>query len=416
MKPSVCILVGDVTARLQDLPAASVHCVVTSPPYWGLRTYLPDDHPAKGLEMGAEPTPEEYIRRLADVFDQVRRVLRPDGTMWVNIGDSRTGSGGAGEWSQRANLRQEQTARAFVQRRGNNPNRSVEGLADKQLVGIPWRLALELQRRGWWWRSNIVWHKPNPTPGSAKDRPQDSHEAILLFAPSEHYYYDAEGYREPTTGNTRLCDNVGGPKTLIAPKGAGNNPSRKKALKHLGLPDRACRDVWEMNVSKFSGEHFAGFPPELPRRCILLGTSAKGCCPACGAPWQRVVQRERLLDREPCKTLLPMRTVDKHNPSSAQGVGHARSGTRTVTLGWTAGCDCNAGDPIPCTVLDPFLGAGTTAIASLQLGRSCVGIELYNKYANMARRRITGIDPLLRGKVEMIGQPADARADKEVAE
>jgi DNA modification methylase len=425
---SVRIIVADALAGLRTLPAASAHCCVTSPPYWALRRYDAGEH-----EMGSEATPEEYVANLAAVFDEVRRVLRPDGSPWLNIGDSMTGSGGAGEWAQRSNNRTKE-AKACM-RRGDNANREVDGLEDKNMVGIPWLLALELRRRGWRIRSEVIWWKNNPMPDAAPDRPSRAHESIFLLSPSAHYYYDREAVKESCTGNTHSRGTTKTTPKSGPAKADGkvrNNDSFLNGTRGQ-VEDRYVRDVWQMRVSKFHGDHYATFPEDLPRKCILLGTSERGCCPACGAPWWRVVRRERTLDGQP-HYLPAMRNTSRARPSSAQGVGHWRTAVQSETLGWSPDCACEGPGPSdkpprrsadeteaqyaerwatwqvrwdalqpqfdrlrtePCTVIDPFFGAGTTGLAAATAGRNAIGIELNPTYAEMARARIRKAVPLL---------------------
>lgn len=428
---TVKILIGDAMEQLAELPDESVHCIVTSIPYWALRDYGIDG------QMGNEPTYMEYVNAFADALMLACEKLRPDGTLWLNSGDTMSGSGGAGEWATRAN------GGPPVQRRGDNPNKRVEGLPRKNLIGIPWLLAFELQRRGLWLRSEIVWKKPNPATDSAQDRPVRSHEKIFLFSKSLHYFYDRHAFKEPTTGGAhsrasrvdiKRC-RPSTPKASMAMPGVKNNPSMEASARYL-TKDRFARDVWTMPVSKFTGEHFAGFPEELPRRCILLGTSEKGCCPECGAPFARQVERgmTKRSNGEPAATSGTIRTNYKPNSSTKdQGTGHDAVVVRYETIGWYPTCDCAGAPPFPryprqvegepddyysdereairirraelitavtdlqaapCTVLDPFFGAGTTGLEADRLGRDCIGFEINPDYADLARKRIRDDAPL----------------------
>ena len=225
------ILQGDSLEVLQDLPDGLVNTCVTSPPYWGLRDYGVDG------QLGAEPSPEEYVERMVTIFREVRRVLRNDGTLWLNLGDSYVGTGHKGQhrdpkYAQGRNGQ----ARAL--------NNKVDGLKPKNLVGIPWRVAFALQADGWYLRSDIIWHKPNAMPESVKDRPTKAHEYIFLLTKNPHYYYDADAVREET--NTRS--------------------SRK----------RNRRSVWTVPTRPFKGAHFAVFPPDLIEPCILSSAPEGG--------------------------------------------------------------------------------------------------------------------------------------------
>jgi len=217
------ILHGDCLEVLATLPAESVHCCVTSPPYWGLRDYgVPG-------QFGLEPTVGEYIAKLVDIFREVRRVLRHDAVLWLNLGDC---------------------------------------LKDKQLQGVPWRVAFALQDDGWWLRSDIIWAKPNPMPESVRDRPTKAHEYVFLLAKSPTYYFDAAAVREP---HSRSWWNE-------IPSRPGN-PDRKDGGGRQGCNETAgrnIRSVWTIATSPYADAHFATFPPELARRCILAGCPIDG--------------------------------------------------------------------------------------------------------------------------------------------
>lgn len=215
------IFEGDALAVLKRLPARSVQCVVTSPPYWGLRDYGIDG------QIGLEKTLPEFIGGLADVFDEVRRVLRDDGTLWLNIGDGYTSGNRGWRAPDKKN-----PARAMSVR----PD-TPEGLKSKDLMGVPWRLAFALQDRGWYLRTDIIWNKPNAMPESVKDRPTRSHEYLFMMTKSEKYYYDVESVKEST-----------------------------------GTSTRNRRSVWDVNTQAFPKAHFATFPTELVRPCVLAGS------------------------------------------------------------------------------------------------------------------------------------------------
>lgn len=346
------ILVGDVREKLRTLPSESVHCIVTSPPYWGLRDYGVDG------QIGLEASPAEFIATMVAVFEELRRVLRPDGTCWVNMGDSYAGSWGA---QGRANGNGQMAGRSVASARqigaaprfgtGTGTRGKEFGLKPKDLVMMPHRLAIALQDAGWWVRQDIVWAKPNPMPESVRDRCTKSHEYIFLLTKSEQYYFDQDAISEPVSANThaRLSQDVqnqigsaranGGAKSngnmkavgrkLGSTTGVGfgrgydkvakprvkNNESFDEAMSIM--PDRRNkRSVWTMVTQSFKEAHFATFPTELPETCIKAG------CPSGG------------------------------------------------------------------TVLDPFFGAGTTGLVADRLQRHCIGIELNPAYADLARKRI----------------------------
>ena len=327
-KIEIKILPGDVLNRLKDLDDESVHCVVTSPPYYGLRDY--------GVEgqIGLEETPEKYVKKMVEVFKEVRRVLRSDGTLWLNLGDSYAGSG-KGAWKNKK-----------IQKEVYIPdpdspqclmNKVPIGLKPKDLIGIPWRVAFALQEDGWWLRQDIIYSKPNPMPESVTDRCTKSHEYIFLLSKSEKYYYDQESIKEPASysteerksrsqdGNKRL---IGNGVNAIHPK--KSDKQRGHSRRHTGFNERwdqmtkeeQCsgmrnkRSVWTVATRPFPEAHFATFPEELIQPCILAG------CPEGGI------------------------------------------------------------------VLDPFGGSGTTAVVASSFSRNSVLIELNQDYIQMSIKRI----------------------------
>jgi DNA modification methylase len=361
MYPDMRVLVGDVLDKLRELPDGGVQCVITSPPYWGLRDYSYDG------QMGLEATPEGYVEKMVEVFREVKRVLRDDGTLWLNLGDSYAsdfkGSGGASE-KQLSNA----GSRYRMSQRLNH------GLKPKDLCGIPWRLAFALQADGWYLRSDIIWAKPNPMPESVTDRPTKAHEYIFLFSKRANYYYDAEAIREPAEYGRREWSNIAGNLA-----GVGINGTRGHATVSGADPSagRNKRSVWTIATQPYPEAHFATFPEELPKICILAGTSAKGCCGRCGSPWERIVEKEPMKIDRSFNHPLELRTR-----TSGTMVEPAKS----QTLGWQAGCDCEA-DVIPCAVCDPFAGSGTTGKVALELGRSAILIELNPKYVELIEQR-----------------------------
>lgn len=263
--PLVQILVGDVRERLLGLPDESVHCVVTSPPYWGLRDYGADG------QLGLEPTIDKWVENQVAVFREVRRVLRGDGTLWLNLGDAyATGAGKVGNCpgggAQGANWKGPMTA----------PNRMPQpGLKPKDLIGQPWRLAFALQADGWWLRSDIIWHKPNPMPESVTDRPTKSHEHVFLLAKSARYYYDAEAVRE-----VGCCPGANSQRKDAGKLEQKEDPVRFKTRpvgRTCGYPERRnLRDVWTIPTHAFPGAHFATFPPKLVEPCVKAGCPEGG--------------------------------------------------------------------------------------------------------------------------------------------
>jgi DNA modification methylase len=254
---------GDAASVLATLPEGIAQTCVTSPPYFGLRDY--------GVEgqIGLEPSPDEYVARLVEVFRQVRRVLKPDGTLWLNLGDSYAGSWGARGRGDNTNAPRPELELKYGTEAPNHYGFGPWGVKPKDLMGMPWRVAFALQSDGWWLRSAIVWHKPNPMPESVTDRPTSSYEMVFLLAKSERYYYDIDAIREPHTDDTRHVSEFVADGAADAYQ--GNPPS------HLGRAGnhplgRNARNVWTIPPQPFGEAHFATMPPELARRCILAGS------------------------------------------------------------------------------------------------------------------------------------------------
>jgi len=457
---SITLLSGDCRDVLPTLAANSVHCVVTSPPYYGLRDYgtaqwdggdaecdhrqpvgqrqdvgreqVDGFHGSSVIselktrhyngscgkcgarrvdrQIGLEDTPDEYLATMVAVMREVRRVLRPDGTLWLNVGDSYSGNGTMGR---------NDAGRNFTGGGGNtlgsgNPGfqgNVSRGAKPKDLLLMPARLALALQADGWWVRSAIVWSKPNPMPESVTDRPTSAYEHVFLLTKSARYFWDAEAVREPQTEGT------------IERFGNGNAP-RKPAVKQGGtdrqwrepvgvLPNgRNLRNVWTIATHAYPQAHFATYPPELAERCIRAGTSERGCCAACGAPWRRVTEVKRR-DTRPAITSkyggleTDIRATGPGN--IAFGLARRTEATFTTT-GWAASCACSA-DVVPATVLDPFAGAGTTLLVADRLQRNAVGIELNAAYTTMAMERCRADAPLFADTPEPQPVPGFAQPD-----
>jgi len=315
---------GDALACLRELPDESVHCCVTSPPYWGLRDYGVDG------QLGLEKTPDEYVAKMVEVFHEVRRVLRKDGTLWLNLGDSYNAAGRDGHGT-RVGYKQN-TNRASGSGK-DNVRPSDGSLKPKDLIGIPWRVAFALQADGWWLRQDIIWHKPNPMPESVRDRCTKSHEYIFMLSKSARYYYDADAIKEISIyGDPRkpYCpgqvdnrgdghDRDGGKIRPSVKRGDFNGKTNildgREAFRAI-TDYRNKRSVWTVATAPFKEAHFATFPPDLITPCILAG------CPDGGV------------------------------------------------------------------VLDPFGGSGTTAEVSLKTGRKFYLIELNADYITLAQKRI----------------------------
>ena len=546
MKPfyqdsKVTILNGHVITELQGLPSESMHCAVLSPPYWGLRDYgLPPqvwDDPGgcehewqPSLEpggqgngnsfrrdkkagrkrgghqpgfckkcnawrgsLGLEPTPELYIQHIVQVFREIWRVLRKDGTVFLNLGDSYASGKGdcfnpGGGASSLGKNRKESGAHPLS--RGNVSELRKSGLKPKDLCMIPACVALALQADGWWLRKDIIWEKSNPMPESCTDRPTSSHEYIFLLTKSgtpefwthrdltgtrtkpkadyrwvnqitdkevdqappdwkdiiicprcegtgiamidlscevmgqwmeswikdecpvcdgkkkvqkwkrinlwggHDYFYDNEAVREETTGNAHDRGQGVCPKSAPKASGIKANVDFHSRINRV-VSSRNLRSVWTIATQPFPDAHFSTFPEKLVEPCIKAGTSEKGCCPECGAPWVRIIE----------KTVPEMRDVKSDYPgnvSMATKKYKNDKGPESKTIGWKPSCECRKhpdlskygdycfeNDPIPCTVLDPFGGSGRTAIVAKKLGRKCIIIELKGEYCEMPLKELS---------------------------
>lgn len=398
--PHIDIYVGDALKTLRKFPDKTFQMCVTSPPYWNLRDYR-----VRG-QIGREKTPEAYIRKLVKVFAEVRRVLRDDGTLWVNMGDIHVGSGAG-----RQGFAGVMAGRRVNGARERNRHVRPRGLKDKDLVGLPWMLAFALRADGWYLRRDIIWEKDNPMPESCKDRPSLQHEYVFLLSKKRRYFYDAEAVKEPATGNSHPRSSSKRDFTIGGwAKGKGishstidhttsrikSNRSMSEAISTGMVLTRNKRSVWHMSTVPFPDAHFATFPPALPRTCIAAG-SALRACGKCGAPDRRVVLR-KIVDRTELPTDHPeYRPTKSEGPKEAAGEGQTGAGRRysiTRTVGWKPACrHYDDWGTAKCAVLDPFAGAATTALETLAAGRDATLIELSPRYVKMQVKRIVESEP-----------------------
>jgi DNA modification methylase len=262
------LLVGDAATMLATMPDSCARTCVTSPPYYGLRDYGVDG------QIGLEPTPQDYVATLVDVFRQVRRVLTDDGTLWLNLGDSYA-SNGTTRWPDTTDgYGKHGTWHGGEQVRANSG-----GLSPKQLLGIPWRVAFALQADGWYLRQDIIWHKPNPMPESVTDRCTKAHEYIFLLSKQPNYYFDAAAIKEPATNRAPGNITHKSADQAASDVSDGNHLQRTKlGLKKIGAKDlRNKRSVWTVPVGRYAGAHFATFPEALILPCILAGSAEHDC-------------------------------------------------------------------------------------------------------------------------------------------
>ncbi len=429
---------------MSELDNDSVQCVVTSPPYWGLRKYSGEQdliwgdsdcehewgdikqaiqkegglsygtepqqgykngfrsserylgHKADSTEgshsslcslcgawkggYGLEPTPEMYIDHTIEILREIRRVLRKDGVVFWNVGDSYTGSGvhSGGSDKQRSN---NGAVNTYIPAKGGN------NLKPKDPCLIPFRVAIAAQEDGWWVRSDIIWSKPNPMPESVTDRPTNSHEYILMLTKSAKYYWDADAVRE---GDNHY-------KTIAKPDSkrfggdavVGNKAIREERI--IETSGRNIRSVWEFPTQPYPEAHFAVFPEKLPEICIKAATPEVGCCGKCGSPWERIIEVDYKKNRPSAGKDPRSRNEDRLTESreifGSQGWRGNNLLRQVETIGWQPTCKCNA-DKVPSVVLDPFAGAGTTLWVAKKLNRRTVGYEISEEYCNLAVERM----------------------------
>jgi len=324
-----------------------------------------------------------YVCHIIEIFKKIKRVLRSDGTVWLNLGDSYAGGnyrGGGIDTASKTQLANAGTI-DFMASKANIP----DGLKPKDMVGAPWRVAFALQADGWWLRSDIIWAKPDPMPESVTDRPTKSHEHLFLLSKNKKYYYDADAIREPNNPDGRnQTKKITG---KYSHENYANSAGRELWPNLLG---RNKRNVWTISKNKLYGAHFATFPLKLVEPCVLAGSSPKACG-VCGSPWERVVERKSLERYElPQEHPMyrPTRSESKYEAIYGK-TGTAMRHHYSKTIGWQPTCKCTPPDDTgKSIVLDPFIGSGTTAIVSANNGRDYVGIDISQEYVNMAEKRI----------------------------
>lgn len=412
---------GDAASTLAEMPASSVHCAVCSPPYYGLR-----DYSAEG-QIGLEDSLDAYIDRLVNVGDELRRVLRPDGSWWLNLGDSFAGSWGAQSHDEGEN------SLAGTHPEKNPARNAALGRKNKMLV--PHRVAIALQDAGWVVRADCVWAKPNPMPESAKDRLTETKEYVFHLTPGPDYWFDLDAVREPHADSSlrRVSQNDGSPRwNGDARRG---HPGGEETLN----PDQFTHpngknpgDVFEVTVKSFPEAHFAVYPPELVETPIQA-TAPEHVCAACGTPYDRVTEQVPMWERDPStidrkQTTRALeiaeeagltddhfeaaRSVGLGNLDGGEGNPYDRVDDETEALAreaanvlgsyyrealmsetaatdeWQQQCNCEEDETEPGVVLDPFAGSGTTCLVAKRLGRRFAGIDLNEEYVAMAQRRV----------------------------
>ena len=357
--------------------------------------------------LGNEPEPDLFIKHLVMIFREVKRLLRDNGTLWVNIGDSYAGSGGP---------HKPEHASPGISVSAYRSPAYQSTLKPKDLVGIPWLLAFALRADGWYLRQDIIWSKKNCMPESVTDRCVKSHEYVFLLSKSKQYYFDHIAIREPAVEYAKGKRKVSlGAKSLSRGQAAGANvvPSGNALVSEVELsPVRNKRSVWHMSSKPFKGAHFATFPEELVTTPIIAGTSEYGCCSACGVPYTRIVEKltvnpgavesTKRLGRKSDSILVNGRNIQDVNSeadrrdqiTSFNNNPLKRPVIENRTVGWQQSCECRDAHNVPCVILDPFSGAATTGKVALELGRNYIGIEQSSDYNTIAEKRLldAGLD------------------------
>jgi DNA modification methylase len=457
------VIPGHCLHSMRFMPAQMFHTVITSPPYWNLRdykitaelwpamSYVPMlgcpaiEVPEISCSYGSEPTVDLFIAHTVLIFSEVHRVTRDDGTLWVNFGDSMASTGTArpqsglkalsDKWSPRKNPRlHHRHADDKVTPKQHKPT----GFKVKDMLGIPWRVAFALQAAGWTLRCDNIWNKPNPMPESVYDRPTRCHEYVFLFSKRRHYFYDVEAIKEKSSGTAHSRGAGLNPKARVPTgwdTGEGNhrqqlgrygkneesgdrrkvgfndrwarqkqNESFSAAVSGTLVSTRNKRSVWTVTTKGFKGAHFATFPPDLIRPCLLAGTSDKGCCPDCGAPWKRIVAKgdPDLAHQRACggdaNGAYNGKATKDYGSAGAQEASATKARilagmVEKVTVGWEPTCKCGRDVTVPCRVLDPFGGAFTTGYVALQHGRDATMLEVNPDYIKLGEARCANVAP-----------------------
>jgi DNA modification methylase len=379
-------LIATADCRRIPLPDAVAQVAVTSPPYFRLRRYSVPN------EIGMEETPEQYIANLVRAFREVRRVLRDDGMLYVNIGDSYCNTdkwGGGGRNTGKQTVADDGSVPAWIVRE-RKPK--FPGIKPKDIIGIPWMLAFAMRADGWYWRDNVTWAKVNPMPSSVKDRTTSASEPVLMFTKKPTYYYDWFSVLEKGKSKPQHRSTSGGRKGL--PRGMPPDSGIRQAD---GCEYRNLRSVWSLSSESFKGSHYAVMPSKLAIPCIKAGSSERGCCPHCRAPHVREVAKVRVATRPGINTKCLAHSDGCQDSAAANGWNHPnvignRDPQRHVTtyrhVAWHPSCKCPPHEPIPCIVLDNFGGAGTTAMVASNLGRHGISLDAGRSYCEMAYERI----------------------------
>lgn len=426
---------GHVLDVLRGWPDGRVHCCATSPPFYGLRRYLPEGHPDLALELGAERLPccfgwvngvncaeadwREgcYACKLVLIFRELRRVLHPSGTLWLNLGDSflsgKGTPGGRRRWKEGVNGDPKQDARRFGERA---TDRKIPGLKSKDLILVPECVALALRADGWYLRQRVVWWKQSPVPEPVQDRPTCAMEMIFLLSRGPRYYYDkyaalrppapssGERYRYAFSSAANAVLAADG-LTTCRPLGFREQPDGCNQWNVWpDMPDDEGDPVgddpmplWSVPPQPGREGHKAMWPPSVPSRCFRLGSSEHGCCASCGAPWVRVLRRARdgrPRSDGPARPTAPGYFDQAKVKVTREGGGTSMPRDAVTTEGWRPSCGCGAG-AAPCVTADVFCGSGRSGVAARRLGRRFLGVELNDDFARSSRARVARAAPLM---------------------
>lgn len=388
---------GDAKEVLTHMPASSVHCVMTSPPYYGLRDYSVEG------QIGLEETISEYIHELVQVFREVRRVLRPDGSVWLNLGDTFV-SGSNNSSQNTVDSEQNQSQKMSLSESDNGFGSGILGemgdIREKNKMLIPYRVAIALQHDGWILRNDVTWKKTNPRPQSVKDRLSTTTERIFHLTPHPDYWYDLDAIREPYAEGTHQRYNTGIDK----------NTERNQSPDVNNLTGKNPGDVFEASVESIPETHFAAYPTDICKKPIKASCPSKTCAD-CGSPYERetgyycescggfrpddVKQCPecgyRRTDWDEERTYRDQKRVDTSKAGRHAPRGTEKQGNDRVSRGFNPTCDCATESTRPGVVLDPFAGAGTTCLVGKNLKRQFVGVDINPEYVAIAQKRV-GVD------------------------
>ena len=380
---------GDNIKVLKRLEAGSVHTIITSPPYWNLR-----DYQTGGDQLGIEDDYRDYIAKLVALGRELKTVLHDSGTFWLNLGDTYSGHNDSSQKWRSGN----------ESKNHGNSNKNgapkVQGMSGKNLMGIPWRVAFALQDDGWILRSAFPWVKRGCMPDSATDRPSSAVEYWFMLAKQPKYFYDQVAVRPKAVSLPHAMGNKKAPSVGF---GGANNIGDVNRIVGDGTRNLRNADLWFQSVDTPHGltgvgdeivgtdssfeplriEHFAAFATKMIKPFVLAGSSAKGCCPGCRSPWNRIVEKQRESTRPALDSKVEGKTASEFGNRDP-----ARHVTKMKTAGWEPSCKCDAGEPEPCTILDPFAGTCTVGVVAQRHGRKFIGIDLSDVYLEMGKQRL----------------------------